>query len=344
MNKNFKKYMLWALAVLGLAGVVLAIYLYRTTLKPNVNKSTELYIKTGTDFNELNTQLYKDSILINPKSFILTAKLKRFNSGVKPGRYILDRKMNNNDLINRIRSGNQDPVSVTFNNIRTLNELAGKISKQIEADSVSILSYLENEDNISEKGFTKKTVLTAFMPDSYEMYWNTSAEEFFDRMTKEYSSFWTDKRKAKADSIGLSLKEISVLASIVQAEQSKYNDEKPTIAGLYINRLKKNIALQSDPTLIYATGDFSKKRVLIKDKEIDSPYNTYMYRGLPPGPINLPEKSSVKAVLNYKKHNYYYMCAKEDFSGYHYFSNSLSKHEYYARKYRVALNKRKIYK
>jgi UPF0755 protein len=186
--------------------------------------------------------------------------------------------------------------------------------------------------------------LSIFIPNTYQFYWNTSAEQFMERMAKEYKAFWTDERKAKAKKIGLSQTEVAVLASIVQAEQSRHHDEKPVIAGLYINRLKKGMRLESDPTLVYAHGDFSIKRVLNVHKEIDSPYNTYRNSGLPPGPINLPEISSLDAVLNYKSHEYIFMCAKEDFSGYHNFSKTYQQHCIYANKYREALNKRKIMK
>jgi len=183
-----------------------------------------------------------------------------------------------------------------------------------------------------------------FIPNTYEFYWNTSAEEFFKRMAKEYKAFWTSERIAKAKKIGLSQSEVSALASIVQAEQLFHADERSRVAGLYINRLNKGMLLQSDPTLIYALGDFTIKRVLNKHKIIKSPYNTYLNTGLPPGPINLPERSSIDAVLNYEKHDYIFMCAKEDFSGYHNFAKTNRQHEIYAAKYHRELNKRRIYK
>ena len=186
--------------------------------------------------------------------------------------------------------------------------------------------------------------MTMFIPNTYEVYWNTSAEEFVKRMAREYKAFWTEQRKAQAKALNLTQSEVSILASIVQAEQSEHRDERAQVAGLYINRIKKKMRLQSDPTLIYATGDFSIKRVLNKHMQLDSPYNTYMYAGLPPGPINLPEISSIDAVLDYEKHDYIYMCAKADFSGYHNFSRSFFQHNAYAKAYRNELNRRKIMK
>jgi len=206
------------------------------------------------------------------------------------------------------------------------------------------LGLLNNKDFITELGFKKETVLCLFLPNTYEFYWSTDAKQFILRMNDEYKKFWNETRTKKAKEVNLTPIEVSILASIVQAEQGRFNDEKPTIAGLYINRLTQGIALQSDPTLVYAAGDFSIKRVLNVHKEINSPYNTYMYAGLTPGPINLPEISSIDAVLNYEKHDYLFMCAKDDFSGYHYFAKTASQHNVYAQRYHAALNGQKIYK
>lgn len=302
-----------------------------------------IYVSTGTDLNGLVKQLEEQNILLNVSSFLWVAEQKSFTTP-KAGKYKLKEGMNNNELVNLLRSGVQEPVKLTFNTIRTPTDLAGKVGKQLEADSVEILSILRSGEMARQYGFNEATFMTLFIPNTYEVYWDISAEEFVKRMAREYKVFWTEARKAKANSLNLSQSEVSILASLVQAEQSQNRDERPKVAGLYINRIKKKMKLQSDPTLIYAVGDFSIKRVLNKHMTMDSPYNTYMYAGLPPGPINLPEISSIDAVLNYEKHKFIYMCAKADFSGYHNFARSFSQHNAYAKAYRNELNRRRIMK
>jgi UPF0755 protein len=250
--------------------------------------------------------------------------------------------MSNNELINLLRAGMQEPVKVTFNTVRTKEQLAGKVAKNIEADSLSIITLLNDADFCAKYGFDRYKIITLFLPNTYEFYWNTSAEDFVERMAKEYKNFWNEERKQKAKKIGLTQSEVATLASIVQAEQSIHRSEWPMVAGLYMNRINKGMMLQSDPTLIFAIGDFTINRVLNKDKEIESPYNTYKHIGLPPGPILLPETKAIDAVLNFEKHEFVYMCAKEDLSGYHNFSKTLSQHNIYAQRYREALNKRGI--
>jgi UPF0755 protein len=232
-------------------------------------------------------------------------------------------------------------LNVTFNNVRTKEDLAGKVSKYLVADSLSILNLFTDENQIKKFGFTKETYSAMFIPDTYEFYWTTSAEGFADRMKLEFEKFWNMERREKAEELKLTPIEVTILASIVQAETAK-NDELKRVAGLYINRLNRGIFLQADPTVKYAVGDYSLKRILNVHLEIDSPYNTYKYAGLPPGPINFPETSAINAVLNYEKHKYLYMCAKEDFSGYHNFSATLAEHNRNAAKYRAALDRNKI--
>ena len=302
-----------------------------------------LYIAKGSGLRQVTDSLSEHHILKNTESFLWVADKKNYKK-VKSGRYELKAGMSNNEIINKLRSGQQKPLKVTFNNIRTKQELASKISKQLELDSADLFKLLNNDDFLKTFGFTSQTVLAMFIPNTYEFYWNISAKAFFEKMNKEYTKFWNTARLAKAKKIRMSPLEVSTLASIVQAEQSMHNDEKAKVAGLYINRLRKGMLLQSDPTVVYAIGDFSIRRVLNKDKEIDSPYNTYKYTGLPPAPINLPEISSINAVLNYEKHNYIFMCAKEDFSGYHNFAKTNAQHMMYARRYQAALNKKKIWR
>jgi UPF0755 protein len=345
--KKYKKIIFVFLALLIIGGSAGAFFIYKWIYQSNVllngKKSVVIFIPTGSEYQDVVEILGEQQIIKNMKSFEWVAKEKKYSENVKPGRYRILANMSNTELINMLRSGNQEPVQVTFSLIRTKEELAGRVGGKIEADSAEILDFLNNEELLQTKfGLSKKTILTLFIPNTYEFYWNTSAQEFLERMAKEYKKFWTDERKQKAKQAGLSQSEVSILASIVQEEQRVFDDEKRIIAGLYINRLNKNILLQSDPTVIYAIGNFSINRVLKKDLEIDSPYNTYKYSGLPPGPICIPEISSIDAVLNYEKSDYLYMCAKEDFSGRHNFSKTLEQHNIYAKKFQQALNKRNI--
>ena len=329
-----------------LGGIGMIYELYSRVYQPNVvfteSSDKYIYIPTGSDFFQVVTILSENGLLINTNSFEWLAKQKKYDTNIKPGRYKIDRALNNNELVNLLRSGSQTPIRVTFNNLRTIEDLAGNIAGQIEADSISILEYVGDVLFQSTLGLDDHNLGCIFLPNTYEFYWNTSAEEFVRRMLKEYSNFWNSKRKAKADSLKLSYYEVSILASIVEKEQNIKLDERPEIAGLYLNRIKKGMKLQSDPTVIFALGDFSIKRVLTKDLKIDSPYNTYLYKGLPPGPICLPSINAIDAVLNSSQNNYLFMCAKEDFSGYHNFAKNLREHNRNAKKYRRALNKRKI--
>jgi UPF0755 protein len=312
--------------------------------KSNVNETTFIYIPTGSDFNQLIDTLEASNVIHDLNALKKTARIKKFNQNVHPGKYQLKKGMSDNEIINMLRSGKQTPVKLTFNNIRTIDEFSSKIAKMLEIDSTELSSKLKDEHYTSQYGFNSENIISMFIPNTYEFYWNTNSEKFIEKMNKEYLKFWNEERKNKAEKINLTPQEVSILASIVQAEQMLHNDEKPKIAGLYINRLRREMLLQSDPTLVYASGDFTKKRVLNSDKEIESPYNTYKYTGLPPGPINMPEISSIDAVLNYEAHNYIFMCAKEDFSGYHNFSTNAAQHERYAALYRAALNKKRIWK
>lgn len=324
-------------------GATAGYYFYNKIFSPNVDlqgkQSVYFFIPTNATYQEVLDSLYVNNIIQDKTTFEWVSQLKKYPNLVKSGRYLIKNQINNNDLVDLLRSGKQEPVDVTFNNIRLKSDLAGKISKQLELDSLSLIEALNNSDIAEKYGFTDETFLAMFIPNTYEFYWNTTTEDFLEKMNKEYTKFWTDERIAKAEKINLTPLEVSILASIVQAEQSEHTEEQKTIAGLYINRLNKGIALQSDPTLVFAAGDFTIKRVLNKHKEIDSPFNTYLYPGLPPAPINLPEISALNAVLDYEKHDYIFMCAKEDFSGYHYFSKTNSQHNIYAKKYQAALNK-----
>ena len=271
------------------------------------------------------------------------AQKKELPANVHPGHYVVKNGISNNQLVNMLRGGLQTPVKVKFNNIRDIDQLAGRIATQIEADSASIANVLHNQDYINQLGFNKYTIPALFLPDTYEFYWNTDAEGFVVRMFQEYNKFWTEERKQQAQAKGLTPIQVSTLASIVNKE-TNMTDEMPRVAGVYINRLRNNWLLQADPTLIFAWNDFSIRRVLDRHKEIESPYNTYKYAGLPPGPICIPSIAAVKAVLNAEDHHYFYFCAKEDFSGYHNFAKTLSEHNRNAVRYQQALNQRGIMK
>lgn len=301
-----------------------------------------LKIPSNSTFKGVTDRLYKDQVINDAVSFSFVSKVLGYQEAVKPGLYIVKPQMTNLELVRLLRSGDQTPVRITFNNIRTKEDLAERITNNLEMNEDQFLELIQDSVYIRKFDFNEETIMSMFIPNTYEVWWNTSPEALFDRMHKEYQAFWTDERKAKANALGLSPKEVSTLASIVQSESQK-SDERPKIAGVYLNRLNLNMPLQADPTLVFALGDFTIKRVLNVHKEIESPYNTYKYPGLPPGPINLPDINSLEAVLNPQDHNYLYFCAKEDFSGYHAFATNLAQHNANARRYQAALNAAKIY-
>lgn len=344
----FKKVIISILLIGLLIGAYMGYNMYKNIYQPNVtiakNQDKYFYIHTGYTFDNVVNDLYEKGYIINRNSFEWVAEKKsNFKNNIKAGRYLLKDGMSNNELIDLLRSGEQEPVKVTFNNVRTTRELAGKITKNLECDSSEFYELITDKTFTSKYGFNTITILTMFLPNTYEFYWNTSSEQLIKRMAEEYKKFWTEERKAKAKKLNLSQSEVAILASIVQAEQSVHADERPKVAGLYINRLRKGMLLQSDPTVVYGIGDFSINRVLTKHLQTNTPYNTYIHSGLPPGPINLPSIKSLDAVLNYEHHNYIYMCAKADFSGYHAFAADYNTHINNARKYQRELNRRKIY-
>lgn len=342
---KFSKVLLSVLIIIIIVGSLAGYLLHKTFLKPNTwiknEKASIVYIATGSNFDDLKTALYEKGIIINRLTFEWLAKRKNLEANIHPGKYTIRDGMTNVELINFFRSGKQTPVRVTFNNVRTKENLAQKLSQEIEPDSVEIINLLEDSEYLNIFGFNPETILTMFIPNTYEVYWNTSAKEIMDRMFTEYNKFWTQERRHQADQVGLSLVEVSILASIVEKETNK-NDEKARMAGVYLNRLEKNWMLQADPTVVFATGDFTIKRVLNIHKEVDSPYNTYKYYGLPPGPICVPSIASLDGVLNREVHKYMFFCAKEDFSGYHSFAETHAQHNINANKYRQALDRNNI--
>jgi UPF0755 protein len=344
------KKILWAIALLGLivAGY-LAYFVYSAMFKPNTafnNESAYVYIPSNSTYSFVREQL--EPLLIDIDKFDALAKQKKYTTNIKAGRYIIKKGMNNNDIINSIRSNNI-PLTISFNNQETIQKLASRISVQIEADSVSLVNAMLDKTFLAENNFKKETALGMYIPNSYEFFWNTNAKQFRERMLKEYERFWTENRLEKAHAVGLEPSEVVTLASIVY-EESKKNDEQPIVAGVYLNRLKIGMPLQADPTIKFAAyqlpdyKDSVIRRVLNVHKEIDSPYNTYKYSGLPPGPITMPDVSAIDAVLNYKKHNYYYFAADASRLGYHKFARTLSQHNNNAREYQRYLSSQGIRK
>ncbi len=301
-------------------------------------------IPENTDIHSL-TKLLKP-YLRSPKTFELASKIKRFKR-VKAGRYEIKNKLNNNNLINMLRVGKQVEVKLTFNNQNSLENLAGAVSQYISADSNALLKVMKDEKFLNKNGFDTNTALLMYLPNTYRFYYNTSAEKFRNKMLAEYHKFWNEKRTKKAKEQELTPIEVGILASIVQKESAK-KDELPKIASVYLNRLKKNWLLQADPTVVYAYQqkygkDLVIKRVLNKHKKVDSPYNTYKYQGLPPGPICMPDIRSIKAVLNPEKHDYYFFVADMKHPGYHIYSKNLKDHINNANSYHSGLNKLGIY-
>ena len=262
-------------------------------------------------------------------------KLKKYDGHVRTGSYIIKKGAKPTSIYRMLASGSQTPVNVVINSCRTTDRMAGAIASQLMTDSLSVLQFLTDSASLSTLGYTTATVFELIIPNTYELYWNTSVESFMKRMSKEQASFW-EKRADKAAAVGLTPHEIMTLASIVEEETAKA-DEMPVVAGLYMNRLHRGMLLQADPTVIFALGGERPKRVLYEHLNVDSPYNTYLYAGLPPAPIRFVSPTAIDAVLNYTHHNYLYMCAKEDFSGYHNFAATLSQHNANAARYQRAL-------
>ncbi len=339
---TFRKFIVAIVIILIIALGFTGLNYYLKYFGPNVTGNREyLYIRTGATFNDVFDTIKKDGMVKDSTTFYWSAKNMNYIDRVKPGRYHLHEGMSNRKLINMLASGTQEPVTVSFHDLRLKEQFAGFISKKIEPDSVAILRLLDSASFVQQYGFTTENVYTMFLPNSYQMYWNTSPEKFFKRMYANYEKFWTPERKQKAAEINLDTIQVSILASIVDAE-ALHDEEMPTIAGLYINRLKKGMKLESDPTVIFAENDFTIHRVLLRYLSINSPYNTYLHTGLPPGPIMMPSVNAINAVLYYQRNNYLYMCAKADFSGDHAFATNVADHLINAHKFQQALNERNI--
>ncbi len=345
MNKSIKKKVI-SLALVGMLLSILALGLYvcYVVMFDNTNKtptSMYLFIKSGNTYEDVLAQLEKNKILKQPKLFHQVAQKMNYPNTIKPGRYRISQPSSNFDIISMLRSGKQEPVNLMIkSNIRTPAELVRLITRHLEVDSTEAITKLNDSSYLATLGYNVQNCLSIFIPNTYELYWNTSFDNLMLRMIKENEKFW-QPRLGKLNEVGLTKQQIITLASIVE-EETKIKTDKELVAGVYINRLRQDMRLQADPTVKYAVGDFSIKRVLFKHLDVESPYNTYKIKGLPPGPICIPTIESIDAVLNYKRHNYIFFCAKEDFSGYSNFAATLAEHEINRLKFITAMNERGI--
>jgi len=340
-KRNLILFIAFAVALPSFGGWIYQVFMAKNILVGQDNKV--LIIPKETTWEELVPVLKKGGYVSDLMSFAFVAKVLDYQEDVKSGRYVLASNMNNLQAVRMLRSGRQTAVKVTFNSIRLKHQLAGRITRKLEIDSLDLLEVLNDPKQVAKYGFDTTSIVAMFLPNTYEIYWNTSIEGLMKRMKKEYDRFWNEKRLKQAEKMGLTPFQVAILASIVESETAK-KTEAPRIAGVYLNRLNRNQKLEADPTVKFAMGDFAKKRILYEDLEYDSPYNTYKYSGLPPGLIYLPSIPYIDAVLNPEKHDFIFFCAKEDFSGFHNFAVTYAEHEQNSARYQRALNAQKIYK
>ena len=328
------------LGVCVLVGIACLLF-YKTFFAENVkNREVTVIVPPGADFEQVMDTLRKYEVLKSEESFRKTAEALKYKT-IRIGKYDISGCKTNLDLVRLLRRGQHYPVKFTFNNTRTVDQFVEKVGNKFFFEPEELSALLKDRDYMQQFGLSDTTAVCLFIPNTYEIYYDITAEDFLNRMSEYYRQFWTDNRKNTAEEIGLTPVQVATLASIVEEENMRPS-EKAIIAGLYMNRLNKGMLLQSDPTVKFALGDFARKRILNADLQVDSPYNTYKYKGLPPGPIRIPEASTMDSVLHYRHHNYLYMCAKEDFSGYHNFAKTLAEHNRNAAKYQQALNQRGI--
>lgn len=335
--------MLTLVAVFFLLIGGIGFWAYRLAWAPNFHPkgTVYVYVDEKKDFEDLCRQLRDSAGCKNLGGFERLSGWLRYPSEMRTGRYAVKPGMSSLALLNDLRRGHQVASRITFNNIRFKKDLAERVGEQLMFGKDELLTLLNDSAYCDSLGFTPETIDALFIPNTYEIYWNTSADKFLRRMKREYDAFWIPERLKKAQDIGFTPIEVSILASIVE-EETAAGDEYPIVAGLYINRLHAGIPLQADPTVKFAVGDFSLRRILFEHLEVDSPYNTYKHAGLPPGPLRVPSVKGLNSVLNHTKHKYLYMCAKEDFSGRHNFAVTLAEHNRNANRYRAELNRRQI--
>lgn len=301
-----------------------------------------LYVKTGSTYADLKKNLEENGFIADTWSFNMLAERAGLPDRVRAGRYKINAGMSNYEMVRMLRSGRQEPVKLVINKLRTKQDFITFVCTRLEADSNEMRKLMLNPTLLAEYDLDTNTAMCAVMPDTYEFFWNTSAEKALKKIAANYERFWDDTRKQKAASKGMTPAKIVTVASIVDEETNK-NDEKPNVASVYLNRLQTGMRLQADPTVKFALNDFTIRRVTGAHLTVNSPYNTYMYAGLPPGPICTPSKASIDAVLNAPDTKYIYFCAREDFSGYHSFATNLTDHLKNARAYQQALNERGIH-
>ncbi|MFA7135794.1 MAG: endolytic transglycosylase MltG [Bacteroidales bacterium] len=337
-----KSYLLVLVCIVAFALVALT-YFYQVVYEVNFKGKAEvhLYIDTESTYEEVRGDISSSGACLRLDQFDFLAKRLKYPAHLPSGHYVLKEGMNNREALNLLRRGYQTPINIIFNNIRTLDDLAQSLSNALMFKKNDFLIQLRDSSYCKQLGFDTATVKAMFIPNTYEVYWNITPTSLLKRMKDEYDVFWTKERREQAKILKLTPIQVSVLASIVE-EETAQTDEYPVIAGLYLNRLKRGMLLQSDPTVKYALGNPTLHRILFKHLTIDSPYNTYKYAGLPPGPLRIPSVRALKAVLNPSKHNYLYMCANADFSGRHVFAAYLYQHNRNARRYQAELNRRKI--
>ena len=341
-KRNFKLISI----LIGILLLVAAYKIYDDVFSPNVSTKyqkgkTYITVSSDKDFLKFLSQLDRSYVLINGNSFRRIAKLLSLHEKLKPGKYLIKEGMTNWDLLKMLIKGRQEPIDVVFKYAERKRDICRFFSSQLEVDSNQIYAMLNDSFTLAKLGFDTNTIISVFIPNTYNFYWNTNSVAVLDRMYTEYQKFWNAQRLTAAIQTRLTPVEVSILASIVQKESNK-NDEMPVIAGVYLNRLHKGIPLQADPTVIYAWDDKNIRRVTSLHTSFNSPYNTYLNAGLPPGPICTPSIQAIDAVLNYSHHDYYYFCAREDFSGYHSFAETLEQHNQNARRYQRALNSKGI--
>lgn len=339
-----KKIILSVCAVLVLTiGLLLAAWGYRMVYMSNfgASKTVRIYVDKQTTFDALCDDLREKAMCESLTDFRFLAHRVGYPQHMKEGSYVIPPGASSLEVLNMLRRGQQTAVRITFNNIRFTKDLVKTFDEQLLLDSADLLPLLEDSALCASYGFDTETIRAMFIPNTYEVYWNISAKALLQRMHREYKAFWTETRLKKAKALDLSPTEVAVLASIVEEETASVA-EYPLVAGLYVNRLRRNMPLQADPTVKYALGDFTLRRILFEHLKVDSPYNTYLHVGLPPAPLRIPTIQGLDAVLNHARHPYLYMCAKEDFSGRHNFARTLAEHNRNARRYQAELNRRKI--
>ena len=340
------KKLLIGLIVVGGIGGFIAYDKYKAIMGPNVPDDLEnniVTIPTNSSFQEVIKILQDNKQIIDTASFREVAEMMKYKKSImRAGRYKIDPSWSNRTLIGHLRAGKQAPVKLVLNHGWTVEDVAGKAAQFIEADSADLANLFSDENYIKEFGYTKETLMSLFIPNTYEFFWNKNEQDFFKRMVKEHNRFWqSNNRLTKAEKLGMNAVEVYTLASIVEREISK-NEEKKRVAGLYLNRIRKGMKLEADPTAKFATRDFKARRMLFKHTRFDSPFNTYIYAGLPPGPISMASITSIDAVLDSEDHDYIFMCARPDNSGYHAFAKTLTGHNNNARKYHRWLDKQGI--